>query len=142
VAEENPEVILTDHFQRHYLRLGDLMKRQMKGLDELHCGLQNWMNFFTFGAKVTEDKMSQLVNNNPAVMTAYEEFQRFPKCGTWSGVGGGFSQINVSTWELPKKREEMKERFEIARNLKKKGLDITLIAETTGLTPKEIEGLD
>ena len=33
------------------------------------------------------------------------------------------------------------EKIEIARNLKKKGLDITLIAETTGLSPKEIKRL-
>ncbi len=35
----------------------------------------------------------------------------------------------------------VEEKIEIARNLKKKGLDITLIAETTGLSPKEIKRL-
>ncbi len=39
--------------------------------------LQYWMNFFAFADKLPEDKMSQLVEKDPLVQLAYEEFQRF-----------------------------------------------------------------
>jgi len=76
-SRENPAVLLTDHFQMHFLRLGDMLKRQLEGLSELYGGLQHWMKFFAFADTTPEDKMSQLVENNQAVMTAYEELRRF-----------------------------------------------------------------
>ena len=140
-AEENPKVLLTDYFQMHFLRLGDLIKRQMEGLGELHCGLRNWLNFFTFGAKVTEDKMAQLVENNPAIMTAYEEFQRF--------------SLDDEMRDLERRRRRFLEdqqiytnaavkegRIEIARNMKNDGFDTAVIVKMTGLSSWEIERLD
>ena len=76
-ARENPGVRLTEHFEMHFVRLGDLRKRQLDGLTDLCGGLQHWLNFFMFGATTSEDKMSQLVESSPAVLAAYEEFRRF-----------------------------------------------------------------
>lgn len=76
-SRENPNVRLTDHFQMHFLRLGDMLKRQMAGLSDLDRSLQHWMNFFAFGDTLSEDKMSQLVDNDSLVKQAYQEFQRF-----------------------------------------------------------------
>ena len=76
-ARENPEMLLSEHFEMHFLRLGDARKRQMEGLNVLFDGLQHWLNFFAFGATVTEDKMSQRVKSNSAVMEAYKQFQLF-----------------------------------------------------------------
>jgi len=59
-SRENPEVLLTDHFRMHFLRLGDMLKRQLEGLSELYGGLQDWMKFFAFADTTPEDKMTQL----------------------------------------------------------------------------------
>ena len=76
-SRENPDILLSDHFQMHFLRLGDMLQRQMAGLRELDRPLQHWMNFFAFGGTLSEDKMSQLVDNDVLVQQAYQEFQRF-----------------------------------------------------------------
>ena len=144
-AEENPKVVLTDHFQMHFLRLGDLIKRQMKGVGELHGGLQGWMNFFTFGRTATEDKMAQLADNNPVVMAAYEEFQRFSSDAKMRDLERRRRQflddqrLSVSAAVKEGKYEE---KFGIARNMKNEGFDTAVIIKMTGLPLAEIERLD
>ncbi|MDR0328402.1 MAG: Rpn family recombination-promoting nuclease/putative transposase [Planctomycetaceae bacterium] len=152
-SRENPKVLLSEHLQIHFLRLGDMLKRQLDGLTALGDSLQHWMNFFAFGATTTEDKMTQMIENSPAVRAAYEEFQRFT--------------LNAEMREVERRRRRYAEDvriikdaardeglaegkaegkaerdIEIARNMKQKGYDCGAIAELTGLSPQEIERLD
>jgi len=76
-AKENPDVLLTDHLQIHFVRLSDLLKGHWEKLESIRRELQHWVNFFVFAAVKTEDEMSGLVDNDPIIRAAYEELQRF-----------------------------------------------------------------
>ena len=144
-AEENPEVLLSDHFQMHYLRQGDLAKRKMAGLAELHRGLRDWLNFFTFGGTKTEEQMAQLVDNNPAVMAAYEEFKRFTSDAVMRDLEWRRRRFieDQRLYVSAARTEGKAERdIEIARNMKAEGFDTVIIAKMTGLSSSEIERLD
>jgi len=157
---ENPEVALTDHFRMHFLRLGDILKRQLVDMDNLFGGLRHWINFFIFADTVSEDKMTQLVENNPAVQAAYEELQRFSSNAemreferrrrrfqedTRIYVGAARAEARAegkAEGIIEGKAEGVVEReIEIAQNMKRKGFDVQSIADLTGLSHAEIERL-
>ena len=152
-ARENPGVLLSDHFQMHFLRLGDMRKRKMEGLTDLYGGVQHWANFFTFGSTTTEDKMSQLVENNPAVMAAYREFRRFTTNPEMQEAAR-LHQRDIDDWRITvgaalKEGEakgivkgEAKRNIEIARKMKNEGIDDAIITKVTGLSLQVIERLD
>jgi hypothetical protein len=72
----HPAVLLSEHFQMHILRLGDWLRNDLSGLDSLCIGLQRWMQFWAFGAKLEEGKMSTMLQDVPEVRSAYDEFNR------------------------------------------------------------------
>jgi predicted transposase/invertase (TIGR01784 family) len=76
-ARENPAVLLTDHLQIHFLRLGNLDRQNMSGLDGLCIGLQRWMQLWAFGSEWEEKKMSAVLQDVPEVHAAYNEYKRF-----------------------------------------------------------------
>jgi predicted transposase/invertase (TIGR01784 family) len=51
-ARENPDVKFSEHCQMHVLRLGDLIRNDLAGLDQFGSVLQGWMQFWTFGDKI------------------------------------------------------------------------------------------
>jgi len=151
-ARENPDILLSDHFQMHFLRLGDMLKRRMEGLNELDRGLQHWMNFFAFGGALSEDKMLQLVDHDTLIRQAYQEFQHFTADGEMrEKVRQRQRFLEDQRIYVDAARDEGKaegkaegetgKAIEIARNMKKKGLDPTLIAEVAGLSSAEIKQL-
>jgi predicted transposase/invertase (TIGR01784 family) len=144
-ARENPDVLLSKHFQMHFLRLGDMLKRQMAGLSDLDRGLQHWFNFFAFGDKLPEDKMSQLVDNDTLVQQAYQEFQRFTaneEMREKVRERQRFLETQQIYYDaamdagLSKGKDE--KAADIARNMKNKGYGIDAISEMTGLSADEI----
>jgi len=156
-ARENAEVLLTDHLQMHFLRLGDMLKRRLEGLVDLSVGLQHWMLFFAFGAETSEDKMSQMVENNPAVMAAYEEYRRFTLDASMQDLAFRrrrfledqriYTQFareeGLALGKAEGKAEGQTEKmFEIAQNMKQRGYDAATIADLTGLSLEEIERLN
>ena len=76
-AKENAEVLLSDHFQMHVLRLGDLVRNNLSGLDDLCKELRRWMQFWALGEKLEEEEMSTMLHDSPDVLQAYEEYKRF-----------------------------------------------------------------
>src|SRR5215469_4656042 len=76
-SRENPDVLLTDHLQIHFLRLGNLDRRDLSGLDSLCVDLQRWVQFLRFGSEWEADKMSTILQDVPEVHAAYDEFKRF-----------------------------------------------------------------
>ena len=129
----------------HFLRLGDLRKRQMEGLEVLHVGLQHWLNFFMFGATTTEDRMSRLVENSPAVMAAYGELRRFSESAEMRELERRRRRYRED-WQIgmtaSKAEGRAEEKLKIALAMKRKGYDAATIADLTGLSLAEIERLN
>jgi len=76
-AKENPNVLLTDAFQMHYLRLYDVIRGRLDKLDSLCRDLRHWLMFFAFAGSKTEEEMAALTENSPIIQEAYAEMQRF-----------------------------------------------------------------
>jgi len=76
-AKENPKVLLTKAFQMHYLRLYQVIQGRLDKLALLCRDLRDWFLFFAFGGTKTEAEMSHLTDNNPMILEAYTEMQRF-----------------------------------------------------------------
>ena len=77
MAKENPEIVLTQDFQIHFVRLSEVHKGHLDKLADLRRDLRDWVQFFAYAADKTEDAMSNLTDNNPIIREAYEEMQRF-----------------------------------------------------------------
>jgi predicted transposase/invertase (TIGR01784 family) len=143
-ARENPDVLLTDHFQMHFLRLGDMLKNNMEGMNELGSDLRSWMIFFAFGATTPEDKMQTLLENNRAVCDAYLEYQRFtsnPEMREKARQRQRFLQDYKIGIDAAKDEGKIEGKIETAVKMKSKGFKLSDIADITGLTVSEIERL-
>ena len=139
-ARENPDVLFSDHCQMHVLRLGDLMRNKLVGLDQFGLDLQRWMQFWAFGSKLKESEMSTMLQDCPPVLSAYEEFQRFSSDPEMrERVRARERFLNDQRLKVAGARRE--ERIVVAQNLKRLDVSSATIAEATGLSPSEIERL-
>ena len=73
----NPKVVLSNHLQIHFLRLFELLQGRLEVLEGVSPDLRHWLNFLAFGGLIGEEEMSQIVENDPLVMEAVAELQRF-----------------------------------------------------------------
>jgi len=73
----HPEVVLSNHLQIHFLRLYELLQGRLDVLEGVSPDLRHWLNFLAFGGLKGEKEMSQIVENDPLVMEAVAELQRF-----------------------------------------------------------------
>ena len=73
----NPKVVLNKHLQIHFLRLYELLQGRLEVLEGVSPDLRHWLNFLAFGGLKGEEEMSQIVENDPLVMEAVAELQRF-----------------------------------------------------------------
>ena len=143
-ARENPAVLLSDHFQMHFLRLGDLLRNNLSGLDELCLPLQRWMQFFGFGSKLEDRKMSVILQDAPEVQAAYEAYKRFsadPVMREQIRARERFEIDRRLDRAYAKEEGETQKAIEVARNMKAKGYSIAEIADISGLSSSEIERL-
>ena len=143
-ARENPKVLLTDHLQIHFLRLGNLDRQDLSGLDALCVDLRRWMQFWLFGEKLEDDKMSAILQDTPEVQAAYKEYKRFaanPEMREKIRERERYWTDRHLDRAEAKEEGREEERFAVAQNMKRKGLDSALIAEMTGLSLSEIERL-
>jgi predicted transposase/invertase (TIGR01784 family) len=139
-ARENPEVLFTNHCQMHVLRLGDLL-RNLSGLDQFGLALQRWMQLWAFGSKLKESEMSTMLQDCPPVLAAYEEYQKF------SSDPAMRERVRARERYLNDERLKMggairEERRTVAKNFKRLGAPLDMIAEATGLSLSEIERMD
>ena len=142
--------LLTDHLQIHII---ELKKFKFKDND-LKKDLNYWLGFFT--TNNMEAYMSEIVKEKPIMEEAHKRYNNFIR-----------SRLMMSEYEKKeiyqydkqisledKRREGIKEgrregrlegikneKYSIAKNLKKSGLDIKFISENTGLSIEEIEKL-
>jgi predicted transposase/invertase (TIGR01784 family) len=143
-SRENPEVLFSEHCQMHVLRLGDLLRNELVGLEQFGLDLQRWMQLWVFGSKLEETKMSAMLEDCPPVLSAYEEFKRF------SSDPAMREKVKARERFLIDQRLDRAEAFaegeakkarETAQNMKQKGYPVSDIAEMTGLSSSEIERL-
>jgi predicted transposase/invertase (TIGR01784 family) len=155
-TRENPEVSLTDHFQIHFLRLGNLDRRSLSGLDSLCVGLQRWMQLWAFGSEWETEKMSTILQDVPEVRAAYDEYKRFAADPVMQEKIKAreryWTDRNLDRAEAREEGRtegrtegltegEAKKALDVARNLKGMGLALPDIAKATGLSLSEIERL-
>jgi predicted transposase/invertase (TIGR01784 family) len=147
-SRENPAVLFSDHCQMHVLRLGDLRRNNLAGLDQFGMDLQRWMQFWVFGSELEEDKMSTMLRDCPPVQSAYEEFKRFssdPVMRERVKARERFlidQQLTInSAREEGREEGELKKARETAVNLQNMGMSLSDIAKATGLPVSEIEQL-
>ena len=148
-ARENSAVLLSDHFQIHFLRLGNFLQSGYSGLDQLVLDLQRWMQFWGLGLSTEEKTMSAMLQDAPEVLAAYEEYKRFsadPVMREKAKARERFlidQHLNrVEAEEAGIAKGEARKARETAAIMKKEGFDTTIIAKITGLPPMEIERLD
>jgi len=72
-----PEMVLSNHLQMHFLQLYGLLHGCHEVLQTVSPQLRRWLNFMAYGGLKEEQEMSQLVENDPLVMQAVAELQRF-----------------------------------------------------------------
>jgi predicted transposase/invertase (TIGR01784 family) len=159
-ARENSDVLFSEHCQMHVLRLGDLLRNNLSGLDQFGGDLQRWMQLWAFGSKLKESEMSTMLQDSPPVMAAYEEFKKFSADPVMRDrVRERERFLNDERLKLAgAKREgrkeglvegraeglvegETKKARETAIAMKREGFDLAVIAKITGLPPSEIERL-
>ena len=142
--------LLTDHLQIHII---ELKKFKFKDND-LKKDLNYWLGFFT--TNNMEAYMSEIVKEKPIMEEAHKRYNNFIR-----------SRLMMSEYEkkeiyqydkqitLKEERQEgikegrregrlegiKNEKYSIAKNLKKSGLDIKFISENTGLSIEEVEKL-
>jgi predicted transposase/invertase (TIGR01784 family) len=152
-SRENPAVLLSEHFQMHVLRLGDLIENNLAGLEQFGLTLQRWMQFWVYGSDLEEDKMSAMLQDVPEVQAAYNEYKRFtsdPAMRERMEARERFQIDKKLDRAEAERRGEAKGRtegrternIEVARNLKRLGASPSMIAEATGLSLSEIERLN
>ena len=73
----HPEVVLSNHLQMHFLRLYELLQGRLELLEGVSPELRRWLFFWIFGGLKGVQEMSQIVENDPLVMEAVAELQRF-----------------------------------------------------------------
>jgi predicted transposase/invertase (TIGR01784 family) len=144
-ARENPDVLFSDDCQIHVLRLGDLIRNKLSGLDQFCLDLQRWMQFWVLGSKLEENKMSAMLEDAPEVLQAYEEYKRFTSDPVmWEKVQARERFLIDQRLQMGGARREGREErnVEVAQNFKRLGASPSMIAEATGLPLSEIERLD
>ena len=142
--------LLTDHLQIHTIELKKFKFKDNNLPKDLKC----WLGFFT--NKDMEEYMSEIVKEKPIMEEAHKRYNNFIR-----------SRLMMTEYEKKelyqydkqisledKRREGIKEgrregrlegikneKYSIAKNLKKSGLDIKFISENTGLSIEEVEKL-
>ena len=139
-----PAIVLSGHLQIHFLQLYELLKGRREVLDGVPPNLRHWLNFLAFGGLKEDSEMSQLVENDPLVMSAVSELRHFASDPNMQEL-----ERRRKLWRLEyhsgleaAKEEGKSERdVAIARNMKSEGFDIGVISKMTGLSSDEIERL-
>jgi predicted transposase/invertase (TIGR01784 family) len=157
---DEPNLVLSDHFQVHLLRLYRLLRGSLELLDDVTPELAYWLLFLALGKK-NEVEMTQIAEKYPIVREAFsdplvrdavQEFNRFqsdPKMRELARQHRLFMLdynlgMNAARKEGLAEGEAKGEAklIETARNLKRFGVDIETIAKATNLSFNEIERLD
>ena len=137
IKEFDTNEILTNHFEMHFLELKKFNKNT-----KLYEPLADWFKFLNI-KKDLEDTMKVLVEKNPIMKEIYDKYNKFVKDdnlteGYTEWEENYFRMLTLSEERLQGRKER---NYEIAKNLKKAGLDIKFISDNTGLSIEEVRDL-
>jgi predicted transposase/invertase (TIGR01784 family) len=148
-SRENPDVLLTDHLQIHYLRVGNIDRQGLTGLDALYVVLQRWMQFLRYGSELEEEEMSAILQDVPEVHAAYGEYRRFKSDPVMREKAMARERFltdmyldRADAFAEGEAIGEARKARETASNMVQKGYAIAEIADLTGLSVSEIERLN
>ncbi|GHT26762.1 hypothetical protein FACS18942_04820 [Planctomycetales bacterium] len=149
-AKKNPKRVFADGsgIEIHTLEVID-EKEDL--FSELKPRLRSWANFFHYADKKSEAEMTALLDN-PVTGRAYEKYKQFNQDEKMRALDNAHQQYlhdyatDVGTAHRKGKAEglaegEAKGKAEIALAMKSKGFTLSDIANITGLSTSEIEGL-
>ena len=140
LKEKNTNKILTDHIQMHYVEIPKFDENA-----DIKKELKNWILFLKSNK---EEDMSQLLKEDTIFEKAMKKYNYFTDNEELLNEYDKREAYLVYQHSLMRdSREEgieegiKNEKYSIAKNLKKSGLDIKFISENTGLSIEEIEKL-
>jgi predicted transposase/invertase (TIGR01784 family) len=141
--KENQQHDLKD-FSFTFLELPKFTKEK----NDLTTMIEKWSYYFKHAEETTDEDLRQIFDKDTIILKAYDELDRFhwkeEELRAYEAVVKNEMDYQASLdfrFDAGKREGKAEGRLEIARNLKKKGLDVSLISETTGLMPTEIEKL-
>ncbi|GHT41131.1 hypothetical protein FACS189443_2480 [Planctomycetales bacterium] len=149
-AKKNPKRVFADGsgIEIHTLEVIDEKENLFS---ELKPRLRSWANFFHYADKKSEAEMTALLDN-PVTKRAYEKYKQFNQDEKMRALDNAHQQYlhdyatDVGTAHRKGKAEglaegEAKRNLETAVKMKSKGFELSDIADITGLSTAEIEGL-
>ncbi|KWV22101.1 hypothetical protein LA733_3530 [Leptospira interrogans] len=153
--ESNPDIILTDDVEIHFLELCKFVKRDVR---ELRNNLEIWLYVLKHTSELEEEEMRILVDKTPDLSKAFtilEQYSNDPQkrneleaklksdrdyaydlaarfeAGELQGIEKGIKK------GIEKGAE--KEKLKSARKMLQKGMDVDMILEITGLSKKDLK---
>ena len=136
LKEKNSNQILTDHIQLHYVEIPKFNENI-----DIKKELKNWILFLKSNK---EEDMSQLLKEDTIFEKAINKYNYFTDNENLLNEYDKREAYLVYQHSLMRDFKEEgreEEKYSIAKNLKKSGLDIKFISENTGLSIEEIEKL-
>lgn len=139
--EKDPEYILTDHLEIHFLEIN---KMQDKTLKEK---LLHWINYFKNEGK-EEANMTILIKDDPDINKAHQVYKHFTEDDKMRELYESREKWlkDYNTRLYTAKQEGIKEgikedKLETAKKMLQKGFDVKIISEITELSIEEINKL-
>ncbi|MEI0477490.1 Rpn family recombination-promoting nuclease/putative transposase [Brachyspira pulli] len=142
--EMNNKKLLTDHLQIHIIELKKFKKNILS--KDLNC----WLKIFT--SKNLEASMSEIVKEKPIMEEVQKKYNNFVKSKLMmmeyekkeAYLYG--NQIMLDEERRLGKEEGIKEgiekeKYSLAKNMKKENIDVNIISKVTGLSMEEINKL-
>jgi len=149
-AKADSRVVFTEKLQIHVLEVSE---EKADRIPRLPPALGARINFFYHSHLKSEEEMTTLLQNQPIVAQAYKKFQRFNQNENLRSLDAAhhlfLHDLATDVEEAHEKGKaegkiegKIEEKVAIAKNMKKDGVDLNVIAKYTGLSPKEIEQFD
>jgi predicted transposase/invertase (TIGR01784 family) len=137
-------LVLSKHLQIHFLQLHEVMKGNLNVLREVSLNLAHWSKILALGSKKSEVEKSVLVENDPRIMDAYHEFQRFQDDPIARDIARRRRMFELE-WQTridDALKEGIKEsKIKTVQQLKLLGVDYEVISKATDFSIKDIERL-
>ncbi|EKO15522.1 Rpn family recombination-promoting nuclease/putative transposase [Leptospira kirschneri] len=157
--ESNPDIILTDDVEIHFLELCKFVKRDVR---ELRNNLEIWLYVLKHTSELEEEEMRILVDKTPDLSKAFtilEQYSNDPQkrneleaklksdrdyaydlaarfeAGELQGIQKGIEKGIKKGIEKGAEKEKLKS----ARKMLQKGMDVDTILEITGLSKKDLK---
>jgi len=128
-SKADPKVVFTRLFQMHVL---EATKEKIDRVSLLSPALGAWVNFFYHSHLISEDEMTTLLQGQPVVQQAYGKYQQFNHDERLRALDEAHQQYlhdQATDREEAYDKGRVKEKVEIARNMKKDGVDPHVIAK-------------